>query len=64
MHDVLAGDGDAVLIGHDDGAGAAYSAVVAAPERWRRLVTLALPPGDALVQSILTNLDHVKRVTA
>ncbi len=61
VHEVLAGGDDAVLIGHDYGAGAAYGAVNAAPERWRRLVTLALPPGDALVQSILTNLDQVKR---
>jgi pimeloyl-ACP methyl ester carboxylesterase len=61
VHDVLAGDGDAVLIGHDYGAAAAYGAAGAAPERWRRLVTLALPPGDALLQSILTNLDQVKR---
>jgi hypothetical protein len=27
----------------------------------RRLVTLALPPGDALVQTFMTNVDQLKR---
>jgi pimeloyl-ACP methyl ester carboxylesterase len=35
------GDANAVLIGHDWGAEAAYLAAAHAPERWRRLVTLA-----------------------
>jgi pimeloyl-ACP methyl ester carboxylesterase len=61
VHEVLGGGDDAVLIGHDYGAGAAYGAANAAPERWRRLVTLALPPGGALVQSIMTNVDQLKR---
>jgi pimeloyl-ACP methyl ester carboxylesterase len=61
LHDVLGGDDQAVLIGHDYGAAAAYGAVNTAPERWRRLVTLAFPPGAALVQSIMTNVDQLKR---
>ena len=44
LHEVLAGDHDAVLIGHDWGAEAAYAAAAHAPDRWRRLVTLAVPP--------------------
>ena len=36
LHEVLGGGADAALIGHDWGAEAAY-----APDRWRRLVTLA-----------------------
>jgi pimeloyl-ACP methyl ester carboxylesterase len=44
LHEVLGGDGHAVLIGHDWGAEAAYTAAVAAPDCWRRLVTLAVPP--------------------
>jgi pimeloyl-ACP methyl ester carboxylesterase len=44
LHEVLAGDHDAVLIGHDWGAETAYAAAALAPERWRRLVTLAVPP--------------------
>lgn len=44
LHEALAGDGDAVLVGHDWGAMTAYNAGAAAPERWRRLVTIAVPP--------------------
>jgi pimeloyl-ACP methyl ester carboxylesterase len=43
LADELGGDKDAVLIGHDWGAVAAYVAVGHAPERFRRLVTLAVP---------------------
>jgi pimeloyl-ACP methyl ester carboxylesterase len=43
LADALAGDHDAVLIGHDWGAAAAYTAVAHAPERFRKLVTLAVP---------------------
>lgn len=61
LHDVLGGDASAVLVGHDYGAAAAYGAANTAPERWRRLVTLALPPGDAFVEALLTNVDQLKR---
>jgi len=44
LHEVLGGDSDAVLIGHDWGAMTSYVAAAAAPERWRRLVTMAVPP--------------------
>jgi pimeloyl-ACP methyl ester carboxylesterase len=44
LHQVLDGDSDAVLIGHDSGAEAAYGAAAFAPDRWRRVVTLAVPP--------------------
>ena len=44
LHEALGGDGDAVLIGHDWGAEAAYAAAAHAPDRWRTLVTLAVPP--------------------
>lgn len=44
LHEVLGGDSDAVLIGHDWGAMCAYGAASLAPERWRRLVTAAVPP--------------------
>ena len=44
LHQVLDGDGDAVLIGHDWGAEAAYGAAAFAPDRWRRVVTLGVPP--------------------
>ena len=44
LHQVLEGDGEAVLIGHDWGAEAAYATAASAPERWRRVVTLGVPP--------------------
>ena len=44
LHEALGGDGDAVLIGHDWGAITAYGTAANAPERWRRVVTMAVPP--------------------
>ena len=44
LHQALDGDGRAVLIGHDWGAEAAYGAGAFAPQRWRRVVTLGVPP--------------------
>lgn len=49
-HDALGGDGRAVLIGHDWGAAVSYTAAAFAPERWRRVVTLAIPPGPAMLK--------------
>jgi pimeloyl-ACP methyl ester carboxylesterase len=60
LHDALDGDADAVLIGHDWGAAAAYGAAAFAPERWRRLVTLAVPP-RALDMRVFTDYDQLKR---
>jgi len=44
LHGALGGRHDAVVIGHDWGALAAYGAAVAEPDRWRRVVTMAVPP--------------------
>ena len=44
LHQVLDGDSQAVLIGHDWGAEAAYGAAAFTPDRWRRVVTLGVPP--------------------
>jgi len=44
LHEALGGDERSVLIGSDWGAEAAYAAALTASERWRRLVTLAIPP--------------------
>ncbi|WP_034489639.1 alpha/beta fold hydrolase [Actinomadura oligospora] len=60
LHEVLGGDGDAVLIGHDWGASAAYAAAASAPERWRRVVTLAVPPMGAILQSFFS-YEQLKR---
>src|SRR5438477_5087955 len=54
LHDALAGDGDAVLIGHDWGARIATGAAVFAPERFRAVITSAVPPGAAVAQGFLT----------
>jgi pimeloyl-ACP methyl ester carboxylesterase len=60
LHEVLGGDGNAVLIGHDWGAEAAYGAAAYAPDRWRRLVTLAVPPA-ALDEVLFSDYDQLKR---
>jgi pimeloyl-ACP methyl ester carboxylesterase len=60
LHEVLGGDGDAVLIGHDWGAEAAYGAAAFAPQRWRRLVTLAIPPAG-LDDVLLSDYEQLKR---
>ncbi|TDD73374.1 alpha/beta fold hydrolase [Actinomadura rubrisoli] len=44
LHEALGGGPDAVLIGHDWGAFATYGAAAFAPERWRKVVTMAVPP--------------------
>ena len=60
LHDALEGNGDAVLIGHDWGAETAYTAAAFAPERWRRLVTLAIPP-LAMDDRLFSDYDQLRR---
>jgi pimeloyl-ACP methyl ester carboxylesterase len=60
LHEVLGGDRNAVLIGHDWGAEAAYGAAAFAPDRWRRLVTLAVPPA-ALDEVLFNDYEQLKR---
>jgi pimeloyl-ACP methyl ester carboxylesterase len=54
LHDALGGDDRAVLIGHDWGAAAATGAAVHEPDRWNRVVTMALPPFVAVADSFFT----------
>jgi pimeloyl-ACP methyl ester carboxylesterase len=61
FHDALGGDGPAVIIGHDWGAPATHGAAVHAPERWSKVVTMAVPPGGAMGMAFLTNLAQLKR---
>jgi pimeloyl-ACP methyl ester carboxylesterase len=61
LHAALGGDSEAVIIGHDWGAPATYGAAVLAPERWRKVVGLAVPPGPAFGMSLVTNLAQLKR---
>jgi pimeloyl-ACP methyl ester carboxylesterase len=60
LHEALDGDGQAVLIGHDWGADAAYGAAAFAPDRWRRVVTLAVPP-RALDPLLFGDYQQLKR---
>jgi pimeloyl-ACP methyl ester carboxylesterase len=60
LHETLGGDGSAVLIGHDWGAETAYAAAAAAPDRWRRVVTLGVPPAR-LDAALLGDYDQLKR---
>lgn len=53
LHDAFGADGDAVLVGHDWGAFATYGAAAWQPERWRRVVTLSVPPFAALMGGML-----------
>ena len=50
-----------VLIGHDWGAAAAYRAAATAPERFSKLITMAVPYGPAFGQSLLTNPEQQRR---
>jgi pimeloyl-ACP methyl ester carboxylesterase len=43
LHAELGGDDQAVVIGHDWGAEAAYGAAAFASDHWRRVVTLSVP---------------------
>lgn len=61
LHDALGGDSEAVLIGHDWGAMGAYGAASFAPERWRRLVTVAVPP-PALAGNPFGDFDAIQRL--
>jgi pimeloyl-ACP methyl ester carboxylesterase len=60
LHEAVGGDGDAVLIGHDWGAIAAYAAAAAAPDRWSRVVAMAVPP-PAVAASAFGHYDQLKR---
>ncbi|HUQ39612.1 MAG TPA: alpha/beta hydrolase [Acidimicrobiales bacterium] len=60
LHDVLGGDGRAVVIGHDWGASAAYGAAAYEPDRWNRVVAAAVPPSGALGMGFL-DFDQLRR---
>lgn len=61
LHDVLGGDERAVLIGHDWGAEAAYGAAAIDPARWRRLVTIGVPP-LVLDEQIFSDYEQLRRL--
>lgn len=61
LHDALGGDERAVIIGHDWGAPSVCGAALEAPERWSRVVSMAVPPGPALGAAFLSNLQQIQR---
>lgn len=63
LHERLGGDGRAVVIGHDWGAVAAHSAASSAPDRWRRVVSMAVPPAETWVPHVVTDLTQVRRLS-
>ncbi len=61
IHDAFGGDERAVLVGHDWGASIVYGAASHTPDRWERVVGLAVPPGGAMANAFVTNTDQLKR---
>lgn len=66
LADVLAGgppgDGrEAVLIGHDWGAATAYPASAYRRDRFSKVVTMAVPPGQLVFSAFLDRPDQLKR---
>jgi pimeloyl-ACP methyl ester carboxylesterase len=55
------GASDAILFGHDWGATAAYQAAATAPEKIRKLITVAVPYGSQILQAIATYYPQQKR---
>ncbi len=61
LHEALGGGSDAVIIGHDWGASGTHAAASLEPHRWRKVVTMAVPPGPAIAMAFLGNFDQLKR---
>ncbi|MCB1014893.1 MAG: alpha/beta hydrolase [Acidimicrobiales bacterium] len=60
LHEALGGNDRAVLVGHDWGALAAYGAAGSGPDRWARVVGMAVPPTSATGLSLLS-YEQVRR---
>lgn len=61
FHEALGGGEPGVIIGHDWGATATYGAAAHEPERWSKVVAMAVPPGGAMGMAFLTDLAQIKR---
>ncbi|TDB93040.1 alpha/beta hydrolase [Actinomadura sp. 7K534] len=60
LHDALGGGSGAVIVGHDWGAFATYGAANAAPDRWRRVVTMSVPPISVMTTAFF-DYEQLKR---
>lgn len=61
LHEALGGDGGAVIIGHDWGALATHAAAAVEPDRWRRVVSMSVPPGNAFALGLMTNFVQLQK---
>jgi len=61
LRDALGGGADSVIIGHDWGAIITHIAANVRPEAFAKVVTLAVPPGNAVGVAFLSNLAQIKR---
>lgn len=52
---------DAVVVGHDWGAVATYFGALIAPERMRKLVTMAVPYGPQIFRALATSYEQQRR---
>jgi len=60
LHEALGGGEDAVIIGHDWGAFAAYGAAALQPGRWRRVVAAAVAPQASMADGFFS-FDQLRR---
>jgi len=60
LHEALGGGRDAVIIGHDWGAMATYGAAAVQPDRWRKVVTAAVPPQASIAEGFFS-YDQLRR---
>ena len=61
LRDALGGGPDSVIIGHDWGAVITHIAANVRPDAFAKVVTMAVPPGNAVGVAFLSNLAQIKR---
>jgi pimeloyl-ACP methyl ester carboxylesterase len=61
LHETLGGNADAVVIGHDWGATAAYAAAILEPSRWAKVVGMSVPAWGAMARAFIGNVEQIRR---